>query len=352
MGVGAIGLGQEEEGTETLASTYFPGTADPSRAEAIEVRPGQEVRIEVTIVTTRTYRVRGRVVGSPGNQGESHIGVIAFPANLGLFGGGMSASSAVVREGLFEISGLAPGSYNVQAFREDGRIRLMGYVPVEVTSGNVDGIVISLSAGITITGTLRFEGAAPEKRHDIWIQLSPKIGTFHEGGGGDVREDGSFVIENVFDGEYRIEMSGLAEGYYVRSARAGRQDCTDEPLEVRGGISGPLELRIAKASALVSGTVRDAQGNTVPYAGVFLIRENQAMFSRMPVRSDQGGGFRMASVPPGSYYLIAFAIEEWEEDLDSLDVFSGEVLKAKGIKVTVAETGAQTVEVSLVKLRD
>ena len=53
-----------EAQTETrYVKTYYPGTADDSQASPVALKAGDEMPVNLTLVPTRTYRVRGIVTG-------------------------------------------------------------------------------------------------------------------------------------------------------------------------------------------------------------------------------------------------------------------------------------------------
>jgi protocatechuate 3,4-dioxygenase beta subunit len=344
--------------SEEVAPSYYPGTTDAARAEPVEVRSGQEVRADLTLFTTRTYHIRGRVNPAPREEEKTHVSVSALPVERGLFDYRHGREyGAVGKEGAFHIAGVAPGAYYVVAMEmsEKGRGR-QGRTRVEVASHDVENVLIALSEGADIPGRVRFESAPPAELSGLQVVLMGGQQAVYDNAQAEVDKTGAFKLSGIHDNEYRVSVLGLPEGYYIRSARAGSVDCTDEPLSVRGGVPGPLELLIAKGTATVSGTVRDADGNPVPGAAIMLAEEkDSAMFGYFgsglrTTQSDAGGNFRFSNLGPGKYRLIAFQVM----DVDVMEAGANfeAILKSQGQQVTLGVGASQSIELKLARFKE
>jgi hypothetical protein len=66
-------------GRQGYAPTYYPGTSDPAGAGALELQPGTLLRgVEITLMKTRTVRLRGRVV-DPAGPATMGVNVMLAP---------------------------------------------------------------------------------------------------------------------------------------------------------------------------------------------------------------------------------------------------------------------------------
>lgn len=128
-----------------------------------------------------------------------------------------------------------------------------------------------------------------------------------------VSDQGSFLIENVFLDDYTPRVTGLPDGFYVRSASQGGHDALSDA--VRPG-RGDLNLVLGSDGPVVSGQTLDGENRPVPDAAVVLMSEG----GRISVRhSDQNGQYRFSSaISPGNYRLVALGglYEGEEQDLD------------------------------------
>jgi hypothetical protein len=160
-----------------------------------------------------------------------------------------------------------------------------------------------------------------------------------------IKEDGTFQIENVMPGKYRLMVSGPASGY-VSSARYGELDVLGGEFEI-GDSPAPIRVAVAAGGGSVSGTVTD---ESKPAAGMaFLIPADPARRMQWMIRSaalDQNGMFTLNNVAPGEYLAMAFQEQEY-------GIWEGEEefrkLESKAKKISVGKTGTESIALSLIK---
>ena len=98
---------------------------------------------------------------------------------------------------------------------------------------------------------------------------------------GRAKQDGSFTIEGVMPDSYELNIGGLPQGYYVKSARYGSEETLDSGLNLSNGVAGKLEIVLSPAAAQVEGVVRDAKQELAKAVLVALIPEaRQAVANR------------------------------------------------------------------------
>jgi hypothetical protein len=147
-------------------------------------------------------------------------------------------------------------------------------------------------------------------------------------------------------GEYRITMTGLPEGFYLKEARLnGRDVLTTSSDDFSEG--GNLEVVVSPNAGDLEGQVVDAEGRPAVAVEAVLIPE---ALRRHPERyehviTDAEGRFRIATVPPGDYKVFA-----WErvEDYAYFDEYALMPFENLGVPVRVAESSSVTVEVELI----
>jgi hypothetical protein len=128
-----------------------------------------------------------------------------------------------------------------------------------------------------------------------------------------VAQDGSFVMEGVIPGKYRLDMSreALPEGMYVASIRSGGQDVLKDGLVVGAGLPAPIEVTIAGGAARLQGVIRNDLDALVPDARVVLVPslERRGAEAAFPVAiADARGAFVLDDVPPGEYTVLALDV--------------------------------------------
>ncbi len=355
-------------GTGSL-SIYYPGTLDPDGATPIPVPAAAEVRsIDFNLLPARTATVSGRVVApfslaaAPGAPGPRGRGRGNFPdtqqfrlqttsavqvsltrvgsARTGLASliGMRFGATPVNADGSFEIKNVAPGPYHLTATaRDPNGQEYTARTRVEVGSADVGNVAVTLRAGVEVRGRVVLETTPPQQFKMTNIRVSlvsedgalPGIITLAAVGGGGVgtaraaqvlgggqlatetvAEDGSFTLKNVGAMEYRVRVTGLPQGAYLKSGRLGTEDALNAPISVDNA-PAVLQLELGFSPGHVSGTVADASGSAAAGAQVVLVPDesrrgrSDAYFT---ATSDQYGQFNLNNVPPGSYKLFA-----WED---------------------------------------
>jgi hypothetical protein len=347
----ALGSISESEagGTETYAPTFYPGTNDIGQARPIEVQAGEEVRgIDLTLIPVRAVSVRGRVSNPYATSGR-------FTASITLTPRGFTGRVAIPRstvagedsEGLFELRGVPPGSYVLNAMGNDMGRLYAARETLEVGSADVDGLQITLSPAVEITGHVKLEGSPDYRFSRMSVSLVPREDSFSGGGGASVSPGGMFTIRNVFPDAYRVSVFGGPENAYVKSVRLGAIDVTEDGFQLSRVPNAQLEILLSPNGASVNGMVRDAQSLPAAGATVVLVpeisrRRNTTLFRS--TTTDQLGQFTLNGIPPGSYRLFAFADVEAGAWLDA--EFLGP-FEQKGEAIKLDEAGRKAVELKL-----
>ncbi len=335
----ALGLGFEAggqaTGNEGYAPTYYPNTNDATRATPLEVRAGNEVGgIDFLLLPTRAVRIRGRVYNSVlGKPGRDTMVLILPVSTGGVWTFGPDNHVRVQDpQGNFEIRGVTPGSYNLLAtWWDEGRTEYTARQRVEVGTADVDGVQLTIRAGVDIYGSIRSESnelpgseeepasatpePASEKKLDlseVRVLLEQPDEMFLPFGGSTARvEDvGSFRLTNVSDDHYRVALWRLPADYYLKSARMEGNDVLEEGLTVSGPPRDSLELVVSPNGGRIEGAVLKEQK---PFSGatVALVPEEKRRGRRelyKTATTDQYGRFTLRGIPPGEYKLFA-----WEE---------------------------------------
>jgi len=329
--------------------TFHPGTPDVSQATVVEVDPGTETSgIDLDLRQARAVMVRGRVMVDGPVKSLRGIYVSLMPRgfegnySLSNYGGPVENES-----GDFEIRGVPPGPYNLSAYWNDGRRQLYGRVPVEVGSANLEGVNFVLANPITLAGRVRVEGGGQFDftRLGLWLlSVDKAMGS----GGAQVKPDGTFLIENVYDGNYRLRISGFPEEYYVKSAREGGSDVLESGLAIsRSQLPSRLEIVLSPDGGCVDGTVLKDQ-LPVSAAMVVLVpdpphRDREEMYSIKV--TDGFGRFSMLGLPPGDFKLFAWEPVHGTNYTDP-DFF--QAFEDRGTGVHIEEKQTQTVQLEVI----
>lgn len=340
---------------EAVGKTYYPSVTEASRATKLQVQAGQETSgIDIAIQAVRVYSVRGRV-GIPAGLKGDNVRLFLIRTEGGTEASGGSTAKA---DGSFEIEGVPSGNYRIMAIGMDPEKGAGGMYSanqeVVVSSGDVEGVNISLGGRATVTGRVRIEGRQDLPKRTS-VMLLEKDAAFFGGGNAQVKEDGTFEMKGVNAGTYQVTAYAGTENnkYYLKEARLGGQDVR-EALEVSsGGVSG-LEILLGADGGAVSGRVLTEESLPLPGAQVLLLpaEETRMRADAKYEQADQLGRFLINAVRPGEYRLVAL------EELDPA-VMSGsrrtedfwKEYKDKGVTVRVSASGQHAMDVTVTKTK-
>jgi protocatechuate 3,4-dioxygenase beta subunit len=386
----SLGLGPNVNSNripEKYTLIYYPGVDDANSAAPIDVPSGADLSgLNMSLRVQQSFRVRGSVVdsrtGQPPPSASITLSLQALDpgnfANVNTSDGTPNYNSA---DGTFELRNVSSGAYTISAalpnpvssrlppdFANMSSADQRAYIDaisgasastprasaaIHVVNSDVDGIQLKVSPGGSIAGRFRTDQdpsvPAPEytflriqlKALDVAAPATPNGITAQSRPSG---ADGTFRIDNLWQGEYRLSLAGLPAGYYVKEARLGELDLLSGNLRYSGTDTRMLDIVISPRTGLVDGTVTNSQGQPVPGARVVLIPERNRDRAELfrPVTADPSGHFSIAAVAPGDYKLAA-----WEA-IEPYAFFERELLKQaddNGKLIRVAESSKQTINV-------
>jgi hypothetical protein len=342
----AQGQAGQDEG---YAPLYYPGTLDPASASMVELVAGSELRgIDFTLTPVRTVRVRGRLVCEVPGVDPRQSALLLMPrSQRGVF---FTQGMGRVQDdkGTFELRGVVPGSYTLIAQLFADQKRYSASLPVEVGSANIDGLTVTLAPGIGLSGQIKVEGGAETKLESIYASLQSET-PFFGGPGSQVQTDGTFTMKDVAPADYRVNVTGLPENLYLKSARYGDREVLDSGLDLsKDAGGGRLEIVVSSSGGQIEGTVTDSEQKPAINATVALVpesgkRDKTYLFKN--ATADQSGRFTLRGVAPGEYKLFA-----WEE-VEPGAWQDPEFLKTqdkKGEPVSVSENGRSSAQLTLI----
>lgn len=337
-------------GQDVYLPTYYPSTADTGQATPIQISPGDEVSgVDVDLAFAHSVTVRGRVVSDIPVKALRGSYVSLMPRES-FQGGYMGASfgGAVQNDtGDFEIRGVPPGSYVAFANLNDGARVYSGRAVVETASSNVEGVTVAVGPGLTLRGRVHLSPGGGLDLSHLGVSLQPAE-NYMGGGGAQVAADGTFVLENISDGTYRVNVGGFPEEFYLQSARLGGVDVLGPGLTI-SHTDGPgiLDVVLSADGGRVDGVVLRDQlpiGN----ATVVLVpdppnRNHSDLYSFK--NTDVLGRFSLLGLPPGDFKLFAW---ERREGLAYTDPDFIKDYEDRGTRVHIEEKKQQSVQLQVI----
>jgi hypothetical protein len=322
----AFAQGQDDQEAVAYAPTYFPGVGSIAEAKPVTVGVSQEV-LDVTfgLQLVRTSRVSGHVLSAGGTP--AYAGTISLnPDGAGTGGRGQIGTTYGGRiewDGGFTIANVPPGHYTLRATGARDDVPQFAQQPLTTGGADIADLVIALSTGATLNGTLTFQSASsPPDVTSVRITAPPADANgFFANAAGRVDKTGHFTMDGVPAGARFVRASG-ARGWTLKSVLIGGRDVIDTPLEVHSGQAvNDITLVFTDKLTQISGTVTNEQGAPVTDYTVLAFPTDATLWrpqSRqiMTTRPDQNGKYQLHGLPPGDYYLATVdpAVQgEWFE---------------------------------------
>jgi hypothetical protein len=326
---------------DAFAPIYFGGAHSAASAMPLIVQPGAEARADLSLELREGRRIRGRIANlNPYNAALLELMRAEEDA-------GLNSSSLHLASGRFEIHGVLDGTYRLRAVQlgKEGEL-LAAEQQVEVSGGDIDGVVLTLGRGLSIKGTERVEGppdesgVRPHSAVSLYLQseLVPDGASGHPHRSARVGDD-QFQIESLPSGKYRVEIEVEGPGY-VASARAGITDLLANPELVLGpGAPPEIEVVLRTDSGGIEGQVA-VQAMDDESGEALLVPESlNRPAETAPV--EDSGFFIFSAIAPGTYRVYVW------KDLGELQYADPQVLRALargGTRVEVKPGEVATVQ--------
>jgi protocatechuate 3,4-dioxygenase beta subunit len=358
-------------------STYYPGTLDITRASEIEVPPAGDLGgVDVVLLEQQLHRIRGRVIDAATGQPPKAANVsinLRQPVASSVVLSGTASTPYNAATGAFELRDVPPGQYWLRGTQPTDlntpvtvaagtTIRSVNdllnaaignqntaQMAVDVSDSDVDGLVLTMSPGISIPGRVTIDGADLSSiagSENIRLQLRGTSSSFAQRQ--PLAADGTLSLDNVSPGEYRV-MANLPQqlDLYIKSVRIEQTDALNQPWVIGNSVSGTLNVVLGRNTGQIEGTAVDARRQ--PAAGVQVVlipdrsRDRYELFRA--ATTDQNGHFTMRAIAPAEYKIFA-----WEA-LEPYAYFDPELLRrfeSQGRPVKILESSRENMEVKAI----
>jgi hypothetical protein len=359
---------------ETLAPTYYPGTTDLSAARIITIGPGEEREaIDLTVEYVPTARLSGRVLDQ---DGQPRPGVtVRLTGKVGstltdMMGALIGRGGRTDGDGVFTVDAVPPGEYTVSAQAPAGNeakpaaskeqpnlLTMMSGMfgggnaagslyaseAVLVAGQDISNLDLRLRPGVTMSGTLVFEGAAARPTGSMQVMLSPVAQSggpvemalaMFQGVSAPVGPDLAFTLRGIVPNRYRaaVNLPGMVFGqampnstWTLKSVRVGNgPDLADTPFEVEAGRDWTgVVATLTDKPIVLSGKVIDGQGRPSSAFPIIVFSTNPAHWAAgsrrvQQVRPASDGSYRVSGLPAGEYYIGAVTTLDLEDLFDPL----------------------------------
>lgn len=349
-----------EKPSTSYQTTYYPGTADRSQAEPIQLHTGDEFPANFSLTASPTITVRGSVTNLPPGSSAT-VMLQANDFNVQFNG------AEVHKDGSFVIHDISAGTYTIVASVDNAPVPMLARQSLQAGTTNIDGVRLLPQAGATIRGKLRLEGRGAVSSVDInrmSLVLRPADGEddavmdFMMGNSfsssAQVASDGRFQWTNVPAGTYFVFLSGPrdnGENWFVKSVSAGGRTSDESTISVSGGLVA-IDVTASANGGIVEGIVTDSQGE--PVADAIIVAAPEAPQRSHSDRfqktvSDQRGRFSLRGIAPGQYSVFAW------DNVDGDAYYDPDFLKnyqQQATALRIAEGDRKTMQLRVVTTSD
>lgn len=359
---------------DSIPPTYFPGTFDVTQASIIDVKPASEIGgADIFVSRQATYRIRGRVIdGQTGQVPGGVVLTVVTPSVTGSLNYSTSNQSYNAQDGSFEFRDVSPGPHILRAQLSNSNVVTPGNAGLASTLGNLaltaqanlnvgsdmDGVVLTLSRGASLSGHLVLEGATGQSSislNTFRVQIRPSIDgaiLVNTSGPPPVSQatgaDGVFRVDSVFPGEYRMTVTPLSGDIYVKQARFNQADILNKPMLFSPSDSGALEVVLSAKGGGLDGTLVGDDPRRVQGASAVLIPDRQRdRFDLYKTATVESGKFTLRGIAPGDYHVFV-----WEA-IEPYAYFDADFLKRNeslGRPVHVSESSKESIDVRMIPL--
>src|SRR5262249_26210827 len=130
---------------------------------------------------------------------------------------------------------------------------------VDVSNVDIENVVLAFSSGFSIKGRVDLETAPLSSIPDIdrtRVFLSPIEQSPGFVAPQPIKPDGSFAVENVQPGDYRLQMAPMPPNTYIKSARLGQMDVLSG-VSLSGPVSDSFQILLSAQAGQIDGTIFD-----------------------------------------------------------------------------------------------
>lgn len=294
--------------------TYHPATVDPAAATVIDISDGSEAtNVDITLRgPARTYSARGRIIDSDTNQPMPNAPVgVQMSIQYGTMALGNVAEST--KDGEFKVENLSPGKYSVYSEPPADSNWHSESVRFEITDRDVDGLVIKISRGASVSGVVVLEGTNDAKLRANLI-ASRIVAQIVDGYFGQtepsatINPNGSFRMTGLAAGRLMFRLQPREPFRVIRVERDGMVYPRVMEIKEREQVAG-LRVVVGYGNGAIRGVIRLPDGLELPATTrvqVAVRRTEDVIpgYYGNPVEADSRGRFRIDGLISGTYEIV------------------------------------------------
>ena len=282
----------------SFATQFYGGGADLKNARPIAVHSGESLAgIDFMLTPGTTVDIRGRVTGIPSGEPGARTVQIQLLAAEQAQGAGRFIGIGANADGRFEMRAIPSGRYRIMAMLGGDPKKPSAAEFIDAQPG-MNEIVLALTPGVSVKGTLSIEGKSDQKPSAFRVVLN----SFPQGVTARVADDGKFSFDPLTPGEWEMNLQPIPRGGYIKSVHLGDKDVRFAKIPIDPGTDAPLNIVISMRAATVQGQIDG------PRAGIVLAPVGKfhdlARFYYGGITGPDGK-FKLTGIAPGKYKVLA-----------------------------------------------
>jgi len=295
-----------------------------AEAQRVTIGIGQTMSdLNMALMPARTARVTGTAVDSQGRPMMGMVMVVPLGDSMIMMFG---SPGQIKADGSFAIGGLAPGSYRLQTMNGPGDTE-SGFTEVSINGDDINGIRLVGAKPSTASGRIIVDAAAAPALKPSLLRVMAQPAVFDGMMMGppappaQVNDDLTFELKSR-PGKMRLAFGGTAVGWSIRAVRYRGVDVTDSGIDFKPNEDiADVEIEITNRVTDLSGLVTNSRGAPVKDYSIAVFPQDRDKWTPgsryfRSGRPDQDGRFKLTSLVPGEYYVIALDYmdpSEWTE---------------------------------------
>jgi hypothetical protein len=320
---------------ERSVNTFFPSAWKLSDAATFTLGGGVELpNMDITLARTRPAIVRGRMISALSGRAVQGA-TISLHWTGSPQSGGLPAriETKPLEDGTFELWGVAPGTYYIDARGSEQQKPLRVREVLVVTESPEEKVELLLRQEAVVNGIVRVDNKSEIKMANVKLTFEPRIEAPSKTVS--VNSKGEFDVSLLPGVDYNITLASAPNNVYLTGAHLNSADVLTNGLMLVQSPTVPLEVTLGTAAAELIGVSQ-------PGANVLLMPEDGRLEKYQSTTASQYGFFEFHGISPGGYRVLSWF------DTPPCEVHDPDnraLCNAFGKKVTLAESASQTLEV-------
>ena len=315
-------------------TTYYADATDSDDALPIPVRGGDRLEIEIHLSPVPALHLLVRV---PENSQQGGSMPVLHKREFDSTEFVRYEGAQAVSPGLLELTGIPAGKYSVRMLgSEPGKGAQASEIDLTNSSQELDTTGAEPMSTVKVSVQMAEGEKMPEQLSIALRDSAGRIVAFHP-----VDAKGEVNFGDVAAGKYVVLAPSPNKAYSVARISSQGNDTAGHTLNLDPGSDLSITVSLVGGSVSVEGFVKRGE-KAVPGAMVVLVPEN-AESNRERFRRDQSdldGSFKLPSVIPGAYTVIAIE-DGWDLDWSQPGVIAR--YTPQGQKLTIRDGGQRSI---------